>query len=355
MISHANELGRVGLSAEEQKKFDGCMAKADNLAGQLEKRGDKMLKYEDGADVAEMQEELKKPLESDRKLRRDMLQDSGGLSHAPNVFHDLRTGQEVRQLEPGQSIMEGRDLGLVNNESAEEQSIGRLIQALWVPEARRYLTETEERTLLFGKDSGGGVLVDNVLSSKIIDPARDATVVASLAQQFTMEQLNLSLVGISTDAVAQFVAEGAAGTESDMEFKAVNLEAKAITTWVTLSDKLMRASNAAQQIEDSLKYAVARGLDLAILRGSAGADLDGLENTTGRELNVGYTRIAARLLLVVRTNLPGIATVLAYHYRLRESVNHRHCVDGFCSASRPGSRLSLGNLAASAKIGSRDS
>ena len=146
--------------------------------------------------------------------------------------------------------------------------------------------ERERRTMAVGTDSLGGYLLPSPMSSRIIDLARNQSVlVRAGALTLPMETSTLKLAKITQDATGYWRAENAAITESDMGFGALNLSCKVLAALCRVSIELIEDTpNVGQLIESSIGSALALELDRVGLFGiGAGSEPLGLFGTSGIE------------------------------------------------------------------------
>ncbi|HET8903654.1 MAG TPA: phage major capsid protein [Saccharospirillum sp.] len=135
-----------------------------------------------------------------------------------------------------------------------------------------------------GTPSLGGYTVPEVLSSQIIDRARNQSrVIQAGAMTVPMQSSTLKMAKLNSDPQGYWRAENAAITESDLVFDQVTFEAKALAALVRVSIELMEDSpNFSQLLEESLSAALALELDRVALMGSGtGSEPLGVFNATG--------------------------------------------------------------------------
>jgi HK97 family phage major capsid protein len=135
-----------------------------------------------------------------------------------------------------------------------------------------------------GTPSLGGYTVPEVLSSQIIDRARNQSrVIQAGAMTVPMQSSTLKMAKLNSDPQGYWRAENAAITESDLVFDQVTFEAKALAALVRVSIELMEDSpNFSQLLEESLSAALALELDRVALMGSgSGSEPLGVFNASG--------------------------------------------------------------------------
>jgi len=144
--------------------------------------------------------------------------------------------------------------------------------------------EREQRTMATGTDSLGGYLLPSPMSSRIIELARNKSVLSKAGVlTLPMDTSTLKLAKITQDATGYWRGENAAITQSDMGFGALNLSCKVLAALCKVSIELIEDTpNVGQLIEDSIGSALALELDRVGLFGiGAGAEPLGLFNTSG--------------------------------------------------------------------------
>ena len=191
---------------------------------------------------------------------------------------------EVRVLAPNQRISDCPELRgkLPDGICDDELSLGRVVRAIVTGDWRH--AQAEQRAMGVGSDSGGGFLLPDPMSSRIIDLARNkAQVFAAGALTVPMESNTLKMAKVTGDLTAVWKAEGAAGTNSTMTLGAVTLSAKTLYVQTRVSLELIEdAQNVEQVVHDAISDSMALKLDLAALRGEGPpiAPL-GIRNTAG--------------------------------------------------------------------------
>lgn len=135
-----------------------------------------------------------------------------------------------------------------------------------------------------GVDADGGFTLEPTLSTRLIDLARDASVVMRAGgQTLPMDNGTMSLASITGDPSPQWRAEGVDTTASSMTFGRVTLRAKTLAAVVPVSLELLEdAQNIAQIVRNALVAAMGVELDRAALIGDAeGEEPTGIRNTAG--------------------------------------------------------------------------
>jgi HK97 family phage major capsid protein len=277
-----NTMDRNDLLKEKKRVVDAMAT----LAAKDEMNAEETKQYDDyRAEVAALE----------RKLEVINLQ--WGLNNQddnkPDIFIDGNNGNtsgEIRLLTPKERVQDHVQHDLPDGIQPGELSLGRMLKGCVLGDWSG--CEVEKRaTLSEGTAGVGGHLVPTPLSSKVIDLARNASVVGRAgALTVPMETQTLKLVKITQDPTGYWRAENADITESDMAFSALTLTAKALGCLVRVSIELLEdASNASSIIESAIAKALALELDRVGLFGSgSGAEPAGLFGTTGiNEVSMG--------------------------------------------------------------------
>ncbi len=178
-------------------------------------------------------------------------------------FADLdRKGIEYRDIGPG--------------------SMGRMIRARILGDATG-LNDAERRAMGEGTGIGGGWFVPSLVSSYVIDLARNAAVTMQAgAWTLPMDGPEVTLVKVLTDPTAYFLAEHAAITESDGSFGPITLKAIILGALVRVSAALLEDAPAAgSAIDRMLAAALGLELDRAVLLGNGSNEPKGLWSCAG--------------------------------------------------------------------------
>jgi HK97 family phage major capsid protein len=166
-------------------------------------------------------------------------------------------GKEVRCYAPGEKIEYAH---------TENFSLGKVLQAAIT---RRGEGLTVEERAAVGDLSSGGYTVPSNFGREIIQSARNASVIGAVADFIDMPNGNISLVGVSGEPTATWVAENADFTESNVSFFRIDLKQRKLGTYIVSSVELAAdGSNFITQVQDSLRYAVQNALEQATFEGS---------------------------------------------------------------------------------------
>lgn len=134
-------------------------------------------------------------------------------------------------------------------------------------------TDSEKRALAEGTDSAGGYTVPDILSARLIDRLRSASVVFRAGAQTVPLQSDVSYVAkVATDPVPAWRSENAAVNESDPTFARVTFTARSLAVLVKVSRELLEDSlNMETALPDLLSVALAQELDRVALLGTGTA------------------------------------------------------------------------------------
>lgn len=142
----------------------------------------------------------------------------------------------------------------------------------------------EERAMATGGSSGETNIVPTSIANDIIDRSRNiAQVFNAGAEVYPMDTKEVTIARVTDDPTAEWKAENAPITDSDVEFDGVKLESKTLVAKVAMSVELFEDSpNAEAIVVHTLAESLAQKLDYASLLGT-GTDNEplGLVNTVG--------------------------------------------------------------------------
>lgn len=144
--------------------------------------------------------------------------------------------------------------------------------------------DAERKAMAEGSLAGGGYMVPSPLSARVIDRARAAaTVFRAGALTVPMTSSTLRIARVAGDPTAQWLAENAASTASDVELEGVDFTSRTLRALVKMSVELFEdAPNADAVVMDTISKALALELDRVVLRGSGVApEPKGIRNTSG--------------------------------------------------------------------------
>jgi HK97 family phage major capsid protein len=254
----ANE--QRGLTAAEQKDYDGLIEKADSLLATV-KRHDSIRDRLDEIDNTP----LRNPGEGVGTNRGGL--EYGGMTYLPR---NMNPG-EVRAYKPNESISEAPYFG---------PGLGTMVRAIHTGKVR----EMEEFRALGEGSTPGSYLVPTPLSTHLIDLVRNRTqVVNAGGSTFMMPAQTLKVARQTGDVSAGWKAESAAITFSDANFDAVTFTAQTLVAGSKLSVEVVEdAINIDQIVMNSIVQALALEVDRVCLYGTGTAPQPkGVKNQTG--------------------------------------------------------------------------
>jgi len=155
----------------------------------------------------------------------------------------------------------------------DDFNVGKIIRAKLLGDFTG-LNDVEIKAAGEGIGSLGGWLVNDSVSAKVIDMARNqACVMKAGAYTMPMPTPEMRLVKITSDPTAYVVAEHSAITESDWTLEPINLKAVTVGCLVRSSLELLEdAKNAGTALEQAMASAIALKLDWLALYGSGSGD-----------------------------------------------------------------------------------
>lgn len=201
-------------------------------------------------------------------------------------------GRDVRAFAPNERLSDGLRFDLPDGIRRDELDLGRYVRALvsgdWARAQAEYrVAQHEKRAMSVGDPASAGWLVPEIISSSIIDYARNRTCVFKAgAMTIPMTSKNLHLAKITGVHTPYWVHENAAFTDSAMSLGTVSLQTKKQGVLVKVSIEAFEdAQNLSSIISDAIAADMAQGLDCAALYGT-GAEHEplGLKNTDGIEV-----------------------------------------------------------------------
>jgi HK97 family phage major capsid protein len=234
-------------------------------------------------ELAKQEQEIRKELEQEQESEeREVFNIIKTLNRSDEVqvteWRDYKTGKAIPVLKPGERLS-------ANQTKEEEQiSLGRYIRGLALGDWTG--AELEKRAL---DTNNSSVTVPTFLSSRIIDLARQKSVILSQAQTIGMETKTMSLVKVSSDPEnVGFRGENQIIPESAVGFEEVVLTAHNLAGRVVVSRELLADSpQCSSAIELALANCLAEVIDRTAMFGTGvgqpkGFDLyPGLQEITG--------------------------------------------------------------------------
>lgn len=197
--------------------------------------------------------------------------------------------RERATLKRGESIVPY--MASTGNDSLAGIGLGGFVSGLVTGRWSAGITYGAQQSI--GTDSAGGYLVPSPLAGRVIDLARNrARVIQAGAEIVPMGSSTLRIAKVATDPDAEWKAENALATGSDLVLAAVELRARTLFVGpVKVSVELTEdAPNVNEVIEDAIAAAIAVEIDRAALYGSGLLEEPtGLKETTGvDETVVGF-------------------------------------------------------------------
>jgi HK97 family phage major capsid protein len=172
-------------------------------------------------------------------------------------------------------------------------SVGRVVRGLVT--GKWDGADAERRAMGTTIGTAGGYLIPEPISANITDLARNASVVVRAgALTIPMANQHLRVVEVLTDPTAAWRAEGAAITESEGTFGALNLTAHSLAAMVRVNNELIDdAPMFAATLDQQLAAILALKLDYAALLGTGAGMPQGLRHCSGvNEVSMGANGLA---------------------------------------------------------------
>ena len=212
----------------------------------------------------------------------------------PSAWFDTASGREIRVLGRKDRMADQVEAPVdMTANDANQLSFGRYLRG--IATGRWDGAELEHRVMGTGDNVLGGYLVPAKLAARVIDRARDRSVlIAAGAQTVPITSDNLSIARVNTDPTISTKAENAAFSAVDVNFVTVNLYPQTIGCLVKASRELIEDSiNGAALIEQIVADALAAQIDKYGLVGTGSAQPLGILNSTG--IGVQTTAIGGAL------------------------------------------------------------
>jgi HK97 family phage major capsid protein len=294
------------MTAQEIEDFDRYLSESDKLKAELDgaggKGGSPSKRLADATAELGRVERRKVSAEqpwgtAEETTRRD----------APMRFVNSE-GKEVRALLLGESIRSAVHEDLPDGIHPEELSFGRFLRGAATGNWKH--AEAEKRALGNSSDVGGGYLVPAILSSDVIDLARNNSVCFKAgALTLPMDSATLSIAKLTQDILPAWKIENQPGAFADAQFGSVKLQARTLMALASISVELLEdAPNCEQLLETSLGKVLALEIDRAALRGDSSASSPlGVKNAQG----VTVTNLATNGLAFSQANVAQIYPAFA--------------------------------------------
>jgi len=187
------------------------------------------------------------------------------------VWRNVKTGEEVRNLTPRESVR-----AAVDGHEDADLSVGRYLQGLVTGNWSQ--APKEQRLLQVGTFTSGGALVPAPLDSMLIDLARSRSVVIAMgAGTIPMESATLDVACVRGDPTAQWMGgdevRTAGITESQGTFGRLQFQSQTVAILERISIELFEdAMNGPQVLEEQIGKALGLAIDKAVLYGIEGRD-----------------------------------------------------------------------------------
>ena len=195
-----------------------------------------------------------------------------GVDLAPLIFQDEK-GVEHKALRFSEKLYQGEP---------EDFSVGKILRARILGE-NKDLNNFERKSIGEGIGAGGGWLISEQVSARIIDLARNlACVQKAGATTMPMESPELRLVKILSDPTAQWVAEHGEITSSDWAIGPINLKAMTVGVLVRASLEILEdAANSGNMLSNAMAAAIALAMDRVAILGNGTTEPRGIDNCDG--------------------------------------------------------------------------
>ncbi len=247
---------------------------------------------------------------SQRMSRRPIGDDMAchGGDGGPGEYED-----QVFALRSGQTFAD-----YVRERRADHEFVGLGVGAYLRAMVRGPQTEMEKRALAEGTDSAGGYTVPEILSARLIDRMRVASVVFRAGAQTVPLTSDINYVAkVASDPVPAWRAENANIAESDPTFGRATFTARSLAVLVKISRELLEDSlNIETALPNVMAIALAQELDRVALLGTGTPPQPrGVANFTGLTANAfgGGALSSYGPLIAARTALRTVnADVTAY-------------------------------------------
>jgi len=208
----------------------------------------------------------------------------------------FQEGMQTDDVDPGGMKFQDKDGKIYEAKSVKKKlfegsdddfSIGKIFRAKITGDTKN-LNDFEKKAIGEGIGAGGGWMISEEVSARLIDLARNRSVVNQAgAVTIQMQNPTLRLVRLTSDPSAEWVPESGEITESEWTLAPINLRAQTIAVLCRSSLELMEdAENAGEQIVNSMSAAIALAVDRVALLG------DGVGMPRGLDLCDGINKIS---------------------------------------------------------------
>ncbi len=276
--THAITTGAAAraLTSAERAQFDADEARAVEITNVLEDHADQ----KELSDLRAIAPASRRATTKPAYAEFDAGSLGGGFS---GDSRELGDGVAFRSLKPEERLsslpipVEDR----AKAEAAKGISLGRVVRGL---ATGRWDGAERERRAMSETLSAGGYLVPTPLADDVIDLARGYAVVFQAgARTVPMDSKTLSIAKVTADPTAQWLAENAAATPSDLTFGEVKLTAQKLVILCKMSVELIEdAGNVDEVVNNAIAQKIALELDRVALNGSGTSpEPRGILNTSG--------------------------------------------------------------------------
>ena len=339
------------LTSKENESFDRCFAECDELRAHI----DKLLKLEEAAADGAKLESARSfiPVGDDGTspgFYSERRSTSSRKDSNPPLILRTERGEDVRALESYERMTSRHSAPLPDGIRPDELDFGRAIRGLILGDWRG--AEAERRAMSVGSSTAGGFSVPEILSSQVVDLARNkSSVTRAGARTIPMDASTLKLVTVDSDPVPAWKAENAAIAVTQGSLGLITLTAKTLAAITPISKELVQdGANISAIVTDLLAASMANALDLAILRGAGGLSIPGIRTTTGVQvLDLGTDGAAVTLddfseavQLISAVNGPETGLSALYSSRTGGEIDRLKDLEGrYLSANGPASWQNL--------------
>ncbi|GAM63659.1 phage major capsid protein [Vibrio ishigakensis] len=153
---------------------------------------------------------------------------------------------------------------------SREMEISNTLASASGVETRGFRIPVEVLTRTNNTTNAGALVPEEHRGDMFIQALRDASIVGQLGARFYPNLVgDVSIPRNTGDVVGEWVAEGGTPTDENMTFDNVTLTPRTLTAAVPMTRKLQLQSSPTIEgiVQDSILYAMARALDVAMLKG----------------------------------------------------------------------------------------
>lgn len=263
----------------ELRQARGALAQQMRDITDLAERESRNLFREESTQLDELQEQFR-ALGLDIEIREAEERRNANAGTPLNSGTPARRSGDVVRLAPGDSFaahVRSRGAG-----GGDPLSFDRIVRGM--ARGNWNGADAERRAVSGLSDAVGGVLLEEAVSSEIIDLARAVSVTTQAgAQTIPMDTRKLAVPRLLTDMVPQWLQERADASDSSPSFDALELEAKTLRVYSEISEELLEDTDTSGDfISRIAAAAIGREIDRAALAGSGvGEQPLGLINQPG--------------------------------------------------------------------------